>query len=113
MARRILIGYQQVETTPMRQFRCAATGVWDRRRKPILRSRADELRPDGEGYYWCPADKPEISDDELGLWVKRIYATTKLPTDPPPRCDVCGITLAEIRDLFTGAKTPIEESGDA
>jgi hypothetical protein len=102
MRRRFVIGYQQVETSPMRQFRCAATGVWDKRRMPVMRTRADELDPEGgEGYYWCAADKPETSDTTSGLWLRRIYNTSKVPE--LARCEACGERLADLQRTLTAA----------
>jgi hypothetical protein len=105
-----VIGYQQVETTPMRHFRCSMTGVWDTRRMPVMRTRADELRPNGEGYYWCAADKPETSDDALGLWVRRIYNTTKVSEGA--RCEVCGERLADLQKMLTAAVSPAAVLGE-
>lgn len=87
----------------MRQFRCAATGVWDRRRMPIMRTRADELSEDGEGegYYWCAADRPPTSDHALGLMLRPIYLGSKVPE--LACCEVCGIGIRELQqDMARG-----------
>lgn len=95
----MVVAYQQVETTPMRQFRCAMTGVWDLKRAPVMRTREDELHDDGEGRYWCAADKPETSDDALGLMVRPIYRTETV--HQLARCETCGISIPELQVSMT------------
>lgn len=94
----ITVAFQAVETTPMRQFRCVQTGVWDRRRMPTMRTRHDELDESpigGEGFYWCAADRPETEDTASGLWVRRI--TLKTVVHPHARCEECGIPIRELQ----------------
>lgn len=108
--RRITVAFQQVETTPMRQFRCASTGVWDLRRMPIMRTRADELNEDGEGegYYWCAADRPTPSDTATGLMLRPVYAGTK-GVPESARCEACGIGIRELQESMGSLTSPRQQ----
>lgn len=86
MPRRITVAYQAAETTPMRQFRQAMTGEWDGTR----RARGSR--------FWCAADRPETSDDALGVMVARIYTTTAVPEDAC--CETCGIGIRELQEMM-------------
>lgn len=71
----------------MRQFRQAWSGDWE---SGARRARHDR--------YWCAADRPETSDDALGLMVTPVYVGTKVPEDA--RCEECGIGIRELQELL-------------
>ncbi len=104
MARRILIGYQQVETTEQRQFRQALAGSFeDKRPAPLIR---DEHADEPEFYWWCAADAPEPEPGPLGFARRAVYRTTKVPASA--ECEVCGIPLRDLQAMHCLTSNPRE-----
>lgn len=79
------MAFEQVETTPMRQFREAAVGRWTGRRARL-------------GTYWCAADRPTTNDTTSGLMVRPVYLGSKVPADA--ECAVCHIGIRELQEAL-------------